>query len=271
MFYQAIVLSQDTFSVRTNPHKDFPEHWHSDLEIIYCHQGAFGVSFEKQEFIVREGQILFVGSSVPHAYFNCTKDCMVTLLRIGSLFFGSTLFMEIAKKQFVNPVLEDDKEAQEIFLHVAKLYEKEGTLVNKLMLQGLVQIIVSLLLERLPQKDDFVNYDKRLNSVLNIQKTLDYVSKCFAQDITVDTAAKVSGYSKGAFCRVFKEATDMSFHQYLTNYRVQMACVLLQESQFPMTKVAEKAGFQDMKTFGRVFKQIKGIPPSEYRKKYNVK
>ena len=110
------------------------------------------------------------------------------------------------------------------------------------------------------------NLNQRLNSMLNIQSTLDYVALHFADNITLEEAAGISDYSKGAFCKMFKEATGMSFHQYLNDYRIKMACMLLRDDKSSITEIVEKVGFGDVKTFGRVFRQKMGMSPSEYRK-----
>lgn len=53
--------------------------------------------------------------------------------------------------------------------------------------------------------------------------------------------------------------------QLLNDYRVVDAQVLLRETDIPVTQVFAESGFNSMTTFNRVFKELVGISPSEYR------
>ncbi|MBQ7033730.1 MAG: helix-turn-helix transcriptional regulator [Clostridia bacterium] len=267
MFYQPIVLSKGLYSVDTRHLACYELHWHSDLEIIYCQKGTFDVRIDGTDYHVTPGQTLFVGSAQPHEYYDCAEDNQITLLRVGSVFFGSALFMEIAKKQFGTAVIENNAEILNVFTRITELCNKKESLENKLEMQGCIYSLVSLLLKHLPR----VSYrsagqSKRITYILNIQKTLDHVSTNYDKEISVEKAAQIAGYEKNAFSRIFKQATDTSFHQYLNNYRIKKACILLLDNADTVSKIAENVGFQELKTFCRVFKQITGVTPSEYRK-----
>ncbi len=269
MFYQPIVLTKDLYAAYNRSLSDFPLHWHSELEFIYCAEGQFSVQIEESRHEVHAGDILFIGSALPHAYYNCSPDNQITLARGGSVFFGSSLFSEIARKYFPSPVLRNNEETVSLFRRVSEICADNNLLEksseNRLEVHGLIFLIVANLLHHLPQGAGGVRRDKRLQYVLNIQKTLEFVSVNYDQEITVESAAKISGYEKSAFCRIFKQATDTSFHQYLSQYRIKMACMLLEENDKTVSEIAEKTGFGELKTFCRVFKQIMGMTPSEYR------
>ncbi|MBE7063344.1 MAG: AraC family transcriptional regulator [Clostridia bacterium] len=269
MFYQPIVLTKDLYAAYNRSLSDFPLHWHSEFEIVYCAEGQFSAQIEESRYVVYAGDILFIGSALPHSYFDCSPDNQITLARGGSVFFGNRLFTEIAKKFFASPVLRQHEETVSLFKRVSEICADRNLMEisseNRLEAHGLIFMIVANLLRHLPQGEGGVRRDKRLQYVLNIQKTLEFVSVNYNQEITVESAAKISGYEKSAFCRIFKQATDTSFHQYLSQYRIKMACMLLAESDKTVSEVAEKTGFGELKTFCRVFKQIMGMTPSEYR------
>lgn len=266
MFYQPIILSQELYTVGERSLDAFPLHWHSDLEIMFCQKGSFVVKIDTNEYTVREGQILFVESSTPHEYYGGTEENRITLLRVGSAFFSSELFMEIAKKHFKSPILEGHAETLDVFRRISALCNEKASVENKMKMRGLIYLAVSLLISNLePFVGSPAKENKRLHYILNIQKTLDFVSTNYENEISVEMAARISGYEKSAFCRIFKQATDTSFHQYLSNYRIQKASILLSQTAKTVSEIAESVGFSELKTFCRVFKQIKGMTPSEYR------
>ena len=53
---------------------------------------------------------------------------------------------------------------------------------------------------------------------------------------------------------------------YRTHLRVYMAALMLLQSTRPVSQVAEKTGFWDVKYFSRVFRKIMGESPAQYRK-----
>lgn len=58
----------------------------------------------------------------------------------------------------------------------------------------------------------------------------------------------------------------MTFGHYLNNYRIEKASDLLKSTEDPITEIVFKSGFGSIKTFNRVFKQIRGCSPSSYKK-----
>jgi AraC-like DNA-binding protein len=68
------------------------------------------------------------------------------------------------------------------------------------------------------------------------------------------------------FTRFFKDTTGMTFWQYLNNYKVSKAVNLLINTSDSISEIAFNSGFNSIKTFNRVFKQVKGCSPSEFRK-----
>ena len=64
--------------------------------------------------------------------------------------------------------------------------------------------------------------------------------------------------------KVFKQLTGTGFIRYLNTIRITLASELLIRSDTPMTQIAFSCGFQNVRNFNRVFKEIAGCTPSEY-------
>ena len=69
--------------------------------------------------------------------------------------------------------------------------------------------------------------------------------------------------------QIFKKKYGMSFKDYLTEYRINEASLLLVETDEKITKIAEMVGYKDNDYFVRKFIEIKGCTPSKYRKNKN--
>ena len=91
-----------------------------------------------------------------------------------------------------------------------------------------------------------------------------YIQFNYSHDISVDYIAKAVGVSRSHLYRVFMSNVGQSPIDYLTNYRVGEACSLLKSSNLSIAEIAVSVGFFDQFYFSRVFKKVKGVPPSKY-------
>lgn len=91
-----------------------------------------------------------------------------------------------------------------------------------------------------------------------------YIQFNYSHDISVDDIAKAVGVSRSHLYRVFMSNVGQSPIDYLTNYRVGEACSLLKNSNLSIAEIAVSVGFFDQFYFSRVFKKVKGVPPSKY-------
>ncbi len=267
MIFQPTILNDETFAVHVNYMTPFPMHWHSDIEIMYCLNGSFGVRMRKSEYIIREGDLIFVGSCEPHEIFDSTPTATVLLISVGSLFCGSENFKKIVKNRFENSVLKQDEQVKAEISSLMLLIKGTHDVKCALELRGRLYMFITQLLGKIKSTSQLSeNHQKRLMTIMKIQKALDLVSTRYNEDITLDDVAAVSGYEKSAFCRMFKNATNYTFHKYLNDYRIKKATILLEENNCSIADVAFQVGFVQQKNFCRLFKESMGITPTEYRK-----
>ena len=77
--------------------------------------------------------------------------------------------------------------------------------------------------------------------------------------------AQVSAVSSAHFARSFKQAFGLPPHRYLLTRRIERATALLRETDLPVTEVALHTGWKSLGTFGRIFRDITGASPGEFR------
>lgn len=65
---------------------------------------------------------------------------------------------------------------------------------------------------------------------------------------------------------LFKEQTGLTFSEYATRRKVQKAKELLSTTRLPIQEIAGQVGYQTSKYFVKVFRQLEGISPGQYRK-----
>jgi transcriptional regulator GlxA family with amidase domain len=77
--------------------------------------------------------------------------------------------------------------------------------------------------------------------------------------------ASVSGVSEAHFARSFKQAFGLPPHRYLLTRRIEKATALLRDTDLPITDIAFQTGWSSLGTFGRIFRDITGKAPAEFR------
>ncbi len=110
------------------------------------------------------------------------------------------------------------------------------------------------------------NQDNRRSFRLVIKQACDYAEKNYMQEISLSHIAEYVGLSVSHFSALFKQHTGDSFVNYLNGIRIDKAKKLLLEPDLKIYQVADMVGFSSLPYFNRVFKNIIGMSPNEYRK-----
>ncbi|CAN7290354.1 AraC family transcriptional regulator [Rhizobium sp. LjRoot30] len=85
-------------------------------------------------------------------------------------------------------------------------------------------------------------------------------------DISVLEVSRACNLSRGYFIRAFRETTGMTPYQWLLNERIMRARKLLRGSEASLSDVAISCGFADQSHFTRVFTNVVGMAPGNWRR-----
>ena len=84
--------------------------------------------------------------------------------------------------------------------------------------------------------------------------------------LTLEQMARDLGYNYTYLSAYFNQRLHTGFQDFVNQYRVSHAAMLLQGSSIPVTQVAEQCGFGTIRSFNRVFLKSLGMSPSAFRK-----
>ncbi|WP_442590856.1 helix-turn-helix domain-containing protein [Pedobacter sp. AW31-3R] len=97
-----------------------------------------------------------------------------------------------------------------------------------------------------------------------------YITKHYNRIITLDEIAAIANMSIPSFCRYFKQHTGSTFGMFVNEIRINEACKKMTAGNCEkISAVAYESGFNTVSNFNRIFKNIVGISPGYYLKKYN--
>ncbi len=95
-----------------------------------------------------------------------------------------------------------------------------------------------------------------------------FIERNFDKKITLEDVANQICLSPKYFSRIFKEKTGQGFNEYRLKIKIKEASKLLIQTDFSISELSNKFGYENLESFVRVFKRIKGLTPKEYRDKY---
>ncbi len=92
-----------------------------------------------------------------------------------------------------------------------------------------------------------------------------YVTKHYAEDISLNVLASQLGFSASYLTKVFNKTENSTPSAYIREYRMNIARQLLEDPDATVVAVAQAVGYPDPFHFSKSFKQTFGYPPSQRR------
>lgn len=94
-----------------------------------------------------------------------------------------------------------------------------------------------------------------------------YIAEHQDEEISLGQVAAAVNSSAFYFCKMFKQATGLTFTDYLARLRIEKVKNLLLNPHKRISEAAFEAGFQSLSQFNRVFRKITGEAPTVWRDK----
>lgn len=98
-----------------------------------------------------------------------------------------------------------------------------------------------------------------------VRNAVNHIDRNLGQDISLSEVADMVGMNKCSLCRLFRQATGMTFTHYLNLKRLELAKELLSSSDTYIFQIARQAGFRNEDYFRHLFRKHCGCSPTEYR------
>lgn len=94
-----------------------------------------------------------------------------------------------------------------------------------------------------------------------------FFAENYPNDINIKMVADMLHFSYSHLCYLYKKETGITMRQQLINLRIEKACELLKIKSMKINDVASNVGYKDPEYFTKLFRNMKGMTPSEYREK----
>ena len=110
----------------------------------------------------------------------------------------------------------------------------------------------------------------QFSSIPAIQKVQQWCHDNLRGDLRVAALARRAAMSERNFIRLFHEDTGQTPAEFVESVRLQVVCRLLEENALSLKQIAERCGLGSTATLRRIFKRRLGVPPLQYRDKFNA-
>lgn len=248
-------------------------HQHQELQIslIKKGEGSFIIGDHVGDF--KKGDIFVVGENLPHVFHNDPSEGSVHMI---SLFFMKSSygdhFFDLPEFKSLGTVFQASSLGIKLNSQSNKLIERLESLPNQSKLNRFMSFLE--ILQEI-SKTSFSTLSSAIHTKLygeeegkRMRDIFEFSLNNFDRNISLDQVASVANMTPNAFCRYFKQRTNKTYINFLLDIRIGNSCKLLsKKTDLSIAEISYKSGFNNLTNFNRKFKAIKGMTPSEFRKK----
>ena len=248
-------------------------HIHPEYELVFIKNGKGQLHIDSSKTDYSDGVLVFLAGDIPHADFGNreNEDNEEIVIQFNKEFLDEKLkvFPEFSR---INTLIRNSrhvlvfereiKQKLESKFRIFKTLNDQGKLIN--LLDILHQLSLETEYQMLRKHNSWENFKR--DDILRLEQVFEYINNQYAQHITVEEIAAQLGLTANSFCRFFKKMTQKRFIGFVNEFRVQKAVELLNESNYTISDVMFKSGYNDASYFTRQFKKHQGMTPTEYTK-----
>jgi len=249
-------------------------HYHPEYELVYV-EASNGIRHVGSHISSYMGSdLVLIGPNIPHLNFDyglqtAYRQVVVQLQQnfLGTAFAQTPEFTGI-QQLFARAGMglsfggETKIQVGEKLRHMQQL----GHFEQLLCLLEVFQLLahsphVNALNDRDTSVQLFLNDKIRMGSIYQ------YIHAQYNAKPDVNEVAASVHLSTPAFCRYFKKQTNITFTDFVNQYRVTQAKTLLLK-QVSVSEACYEVGFESLSYFNKLFKKLTGVNPSAFKKQY---
>lgn len=235
-------------------------HWHEHLEMIYILEGSCSYIVGGKQYFLASGDLAVANGKEIHS-FTADAPLEYYCLLLYPDFFRDVDFSGV----MIENRVAGDAQVKEYMEELAQL--SEASEPGSDMLQKSVAYSLTAYLRRHYQRERMTRRERELRgaAITRLDRVMQLIAEGYGRELSTRDLAAASYLSVAHFCRFFKAEMGKSPLEYLTEYRLERARALLEETELSLSEIADSVGFSDVNYFCRVFRRTLGKSPAHYR------
>lgn len=228
-------------------------HWHMEHELIACREGSAQVMLDDTMFHITQQQCIFCHSGRVH-YISASPDSLLLVC----------LFDEKMYDPITSPFALEKPVFEDRYGILPKLSEIRHELQNQpIFFECRTEAMIGEILVDVFRGEPLRKAQWQFSDVITRYKQLLNHIDLEYEHITYQNAVQFMNMSDAYFSRYFKRQAGMTFSQYLNVVRIEKAVQLLNSAPtMKITDVMLRCGFNTIRSFNRVFREVTGFTPT---------
>jgi len=278
VFEKIHVPNKHSFISRKLPLKSNDSiHSHKNFELNFIASGAGRRIVGDNISGFEKGDLVLIGADLPHCWEVLEEEipmnprCIVTHFSediVGSDFFKMPELEEVMdllkqSKRGLRFKMEDDREIHRILDGMTRLDGLEYYIELLKVFNVLLNVE-----EREVLSNPIGSTTKFSKNLEKINKVYEYVFQNIQEGVKLEEASSLLNMAPSSFCRFFKKKTNYTFMEYVKRVRIGIAAKQLAETDKLITHICYESGYNNLANFNYYFKNIMGMTPSTYRKRF---
>ncbi len=270
------LLGNTWIRVYGNDTTDIKLHFHNLMEIGYCVSGDGNIVFGENVVPYDEGMLTVIPPNYPHTtnsrihtkshweYLFVNPEELLSEFYPDNPLFAKKILDRINKKE--QYYLKGENEQLVMIVRMIMDECRNRKSYSGEYIRGL---LLTMLMGIARADKDIVSQQEHYQphgGIYQISSALEYISKCYMENIKMETLAESCNLSETHFRRLFAENMNMTPSEYINLVRIQQACELMKKTRCSMEDVAARVGYTTISTFNRNFRKIIGTSPYQFKK-----
>ncbi|SCY25040.1 AraC family transcriptional regulator [Butyrivibrio sp. INlla14] len=231
---------------------------------FYVKEGSGVLDYGGREYVVRSGDCVFINCKNPYSH-RTSED----LWSLEWIHFNGESALPIYLKYVERggqPVFHPDKELMtEGLWDSLNAIARSSDYIRDIKINEKLSSLITFLMS-FSWNPETVPTSGNASTLTNLK---DYIDTHYNEKISLDMLADMFLINKYTLSRGFKEQFGTSIINYLLITRITHAKQLLRFTDETVEEIGNKCGISPLYYFSRIFKQIEGISPLEYRSQWS--
>lgn len=239
----------------------------SSLQLIYVLQDGIGISFEGEELIAREGDLIIINQCQSRFIYSENIDTVAIILNISDDYlenldpvFYDSRYINFVQKENLNQSLLDNLILLYKMKYGNKNWEKEYSMINE---------ILNIMVKEYSDTSKLIYGIEEKKTYL--QRIVKLMGKNQLDRLNLKDLSEEMHLSQSYISKIFREVSGVKFTEYVQQLKLYYASYYIRNTSKTMDDVAELVDFGSTKSLNRIFNKYLNVTPSEYRKIYKSK
>lgn len=263
---------------RTSEARSLEYEWgalHEEIEIKCFYEGSSVLIIGENKIEVTAGDVVVINPYEFHATIDAGTDKNrgkyhlfmipldvfstngVDVVNLRKILLGNNMAF--------HTLFRNDERMFEILTRIVDEFEKKQNAYDVAIVGLLMEFFAVLTRKGIYSIKTSIKRDNmRLYRLL--EPAIRHIRDNYKDQLTVEELADLCHVSKHYFCRAFKTLNEKTAMEYLMEYRLKIADVLLSSEDKTIEAISEACGFRSLSYFCRSYKKYYGLSPSQRRK-----